>query len=307
MAIPKVLFLLSTLIFSGSLSAQSPYVLILGTAQDGGHPQAGCEKSCCKSTYDNPQEKHWVSSIALVDPQTNDRWIFDATPDFTDQFHLLKTKTNDFSGNLNGFFLTHAHIGHYTGLMNLGHEAMGANAAPVYAMPKMSEFLKNNGPWSQLVNYKNIELKPLQNQQIIKLNERISIQPFTVPHRDEFSETVGYRIMVDSKSLIFIPDIDKWSKWETSLNELVKSVDYALLDGTFFADGEIPRPMSEVPHPFVTETMDLLKNLSVNDRKKVHFIHLNHTNPLLDKTSDSYKQVLKNGFQIAETGNVLEL
>lgn len=306
MTIPKILFLLSILLNSGNLSAQNPYVLILGTAQDGGHPQAGCEKSCCKSTYDNPQEKHWVSSIALIDPQTNERWIFDATPDFTEQLHFLKTQTNDFSGKLSGIFLTHAHIGHYTGLVNLGHEAMGTKEIPVYAMPKMVEFLTNNGPWSQLVSYKNIELKPLKNQQILKLNERISIQPFTVPHRDEFSETVGYKIITNSKSLIFIPDIDKWSKWKTSLSEIVQSVDFALLDGTFFADGEIPRPMSEVPHPFVTETMELLKELSVENRAKVRFIHLNHTNPLLDKTSEAYKNVIKRGFQVAEIGNVIE-
>lgn len=293
------------LLLSSTSFAQNPYVLILGTAQDAGHPQAGCEKSCCKNTYDNQKIKHWVSSIALVDPQTKERWIFDSTPDFINQLHFLKAKTNDFSGNLSGIFLTHAHIGHYTGLMHLGHEAMGANYVPVYAMPKMAEFLKNNGPWSQLISYKNIELKPLKNQQLVKLNERISIQPFTVPHRDEFSETVGYKIIANNKALIFIPDIDKWSKWETPLSEMIKSVDFALLDGTFFADGEIPRPMSEVPHPFVTETMDLLKDLSADDRKKVRFIHLNHTNPLLDKTSGNYKQVLENGFQVAEIGNII--
>lgn len=97
MAIPKLLFLLSILLFGGSLAAQNPYVVILGTAQDGGHPQAGCEKSCCATTYRNPKEKHWVSSIALVDPQTNERWIFDATPDFTEQLHLSMSgmKIND--------------------------------------------------------------------------------------------------------------------------------------------------------------------------------------------------------------------
>lgn len=306
MAIPKVLFLISMLLFNGSLSAQNPYVLILGTAQDGGHPQAGCEKNCCLRTYNNSDEKHWVSSIALVDPQTNERWIFDATPDFTEQLYFLKTQTNDFSGNLNGIFLTHAHIGHYTGLMNLGHEAMGTKNTPVYAMPKMAEFLTNNGPWSQLVNYKNIELKPLQNQQVIQLNNRISVEPFVVPHRDEFSETVGYKIVANRKSLIFIPDIDKWSKWKTPLSKVVQSVAFALLDGTFYADGEIPRPMSEVPHPFVTETMDLLKDLSDENRNKVRFIHLNHTNPLLDKTSDAYSKVLENGLQVAETGNIIK-
>jgi pyrroloquinoline quinone biosynthesis protein B len=306
MAFRTIYLFFFLLAFSVNIFAQNPYVLILGTAQDGGHPQAGCEKSCCSRIYNNSSEKHWVSSIAIVDPETNERWIFDATPNFTEQLHFLKTQTKDFSGSLNGIFLTHAHIGHYTGLMNLGHEAMGTKNVPVYVLPKMAEFLRSNGPWSQLINYKNIEVKPLKNQKIVQLNDRISVQPFVVPHRDEFSKTVGYKITINNKSLIFIPDIDKWSKWRTSLSKLVESVDYALLDGTFYADGEISRPMSEVPHPFVTETMDLLKYLSPKNRNKVHFIHLNHTNPLLDKTSDAYNQVSKNGFRVAETGNVIE-
>ena len=44
--------------------------------------------------------------------------------------------------NLSGVFLTHAHIGHYTGLMNFGNEAMGTKELPVFCMPKMKSFFK---------------------------------------------------------------------------------------------------------------------------------------------------------------------
>ena len=64
--------------------------------------------------------------------------------------------------NLSGIFLTHAHMGHYTGLMWLGKEVMGAAKVPVHAMPRMAAYLRSNGPWSQLVKLENIELREMR-------------------------------------------------------------------------------------------------------------------------------------------------
>ena len=132
--------------------------------------------------------------------------------------------------------------------------------------------------------------------------------PFQVPHRDEFSETVGYRIEGPNRSAVFIPDIDKWSDWRTDLPELIKTVDYALIDATFYADGELPgRDMSKVRHPFVVESMALLGNLDIAERQKVWFIHMNHTNPLLDAGSEESREVKARGFNIAIEGLRLPL
>ncbi|MCP9768541.1 pyrroloquinoline quinone biosynthesis protein PqqB [Lacihabitans sp. LS3-19] len=286
--------------------AQNPYVIILGTAQDGGFPQAACMKECCKNIWVKPEKHIGVSCIALVDPISNEKWLFDATPDFSEQLYLLN-KTTENNKSLDGIFLTHAHIGHYTGLMNLGREVMGATETKVYAMPKMKVFLETNNPWSQLVSLQNISLENLEDGKEMVLNSRITVMPFKVPHRDEFSETVGYKIITNTKSLIFIPDIDKWQKWNKDLKELVKENDFLLLDGTFYKDGEIARPMSEVPHPFVTETMGLLADLPQNEKEKVHFIHLNHTNPLLNIKSKETIYTLKSGFKISKSGQVINL
>ena len=281
------------------VKAKSPYIFVLGIGQDAGVPQIGCDSPFCKKAWKDKKLQKMVSSIALVNPDTKERWIFDATPDFPEQFQLLKEITSDFSNNLTGIFLTHAHIGHYTGLMYLGRESMNSKDVKVYAMPRMKQMLETNAPWSQLVNIKNISLQTLENKQQIKLAENLTVEPFLVPHRDEFSETVGYKISANGKSLVFIPDIDKWQKWSETLEDVVKSNDYLLLDGTFYADGEINRPMSEVPHPFVSETMEFLKNLPPNERKKVYFIHFNHTNPLVQDDKKKIKEVKKNGFNIA--------
>lgn len=299
----KSLFCLiySLLLFTFA-TAQNPYVAVLGIGQDAGVPQMGCDSPFCKEAWKSPKLRQMVSSIALVNPKTNERWIFDATPDLPEQFQLLKTITGDFSNSLAGIFLTHAHIGHYTGLMYLGRESMGAKSVKVYAMPKMKQMLETNAPWSQLVSLKNITLQPIENKQNINIGESIYIQPVLVPHRDEFSETVGFRIMANGKSLIFIPDIDKWEKWSENLQDVVKANDYLLLDGTFFADGEINRPMSEVPHPFVSETMDLLKDLPLKERNKVHFIHFNHSNPLAHGNKQKIKEVKSKGFNTTFQG-----
>jgi pyrroloquinoline quinone biosynthesis protein B len=285
----------------------SPYLYVLGVAQDAGYPQAGCYKKHCMPGWQDSSLRQGAVSLGLVDPVTHQKYMFDATPNFPEQLFALDSEAPNDQYEFAGIFLTHAHIGHYAGLMFLGHEVMGASNVPVYAMPRMAQFLTDNGPWSQLVDYKNIILKPLHDNQTESLG-RIKVTPFLVPHRDEYSETVGYRIDGPNKSAIFIPDIDKWSDWQTDLSELASSVDYLLIDATFFADGELPdRDMSKVRHPFVTESMEVLNKLSREQRKKVWFIHMNHTNPLLDLNSIESQQVRSEGFNIATQGKRLDL
>ena len=187
--------------------------------------------------------------------------------------------------------------------MYLGREAIGAKETPVYAMPRMQTFLENNGPWSQLVSLKNIKIKPLAADSIIQITKNISIKPILVPHRDEFSETVGFVIITKNKRVLFIPDIDKWSKWQHNILEEVSQVDVALLDATFYQNGELPnRNMSEVPHPFIAETMDLFRNSK--EKSKIKFIHFNHTNPVMRQTKER-ADVLKQGFGVCTEGEVL--
>lgn len=275
-------------------------LIVLGNVQDAGSPHIACKKACCKDLFLQPDPSRKVVSLGLIDHKSQRTYLFEASPDIAEQLKLLKTHSGfDDQEIPNGIFLTHAHIGHYTGLMYLGKEATNAKAVNVFAMPKMAQFLKDNGPWSQLVSNDNISLKPLFTDSSVNFNH-IKITPFIVPHRDEYSETVGYRIDGPNKSVLFIPDIDKWSKWAHSIKAEIAKVDYAFLDGTFYDGEEInTRDISEIPHPFVIESMELFKSLSLEEKNKIHFIHFNHTNPLLVKDSKQSVRVLKEGFNIA--------
>ena len=288
-------------------SAARPYVVVLGVGQDAGVPQMSCDTPFCRSAWKTSSLRQMVSSIALVDPDSGKRWIFDATPDLPEQFELLRNITGDRSPSLTGIFLSHAHIGHYTGIMYLGRESMNSKNIPVYAMPRMTRMITQNAPWSQLVDLKNIELYHLADGEAVRLTKDLAITPFLVPHRDEFSETVGFRIESNDRTLLFIPDIDKWEKWDRPLADVLKTVDIALLDGTFFADGEIARPMSEVPHPFVTETIEMLRDLPLKERRKVYFIHFNHSNPIVQGKRDAVNRVRVSGMGVAQTRLKFEL
>lgn len=282
-------------------------LMILGVFQDAGSPQIGCNKSCCKSLYLNPDHKRQVVSLGLIDANNQKRYLFEATPDIRMQMKLLTLSDRE-KEVPDGIFLTHAHIGHYTGLMHLGKEAMDAEAVPVYVMPGMKNFLQSNGPWSQLILRKNIVLEELKSDVAIEMSENISITPILVPHRDEFSETVGYRIEGPNKSALFIPDIDKWAKWDKNILDEIRKVDYAFLDATFYSGKEIGnRDISEIPHPFIIESLELFSVFEPEERNKVIFIHFNHTNPVIDPNSVEAKKVLDQGFRIARMNDVFKL
>jgi pyrroloquinoline quinone biosynthesis protein B len=285
------------------------FIVVLGTAQDAGYPQAGCEKECCTAYWQGEETKKHITCLALVDRIKNKYWLLEATPDMAEQLHMIRSYLGDSAAPVPaGIFITHAHIGHYAGLMQLGREVMGIKAVPVFAMPRMDSFLRNNGPWSQLVKLENIQLKPLQEDSAVSLDGSFTITPLKVPHRDEFSETAGFVIESSRKRILFIPDIDKWEKWGRNIVDEIGKADIALLDGTFYKNGELPgRDMSEVPHPFVEETMRLFSGQPDSVKNKIVFIHFNHTNPLLKTLSEEKKKTVATGFGVAGEGMIIEL
>ncbi len=302
----RLLNLVTFLIISISVNSQSEYIYILGNTQDAGLPHIGCQHPFCEDNF-NVYEEHYTTSIAVVNSDLKKYILFEATPDITFQLNNLKKNIFDEFLLPESIYITHAHIGHYTGLMYFGREALGAKDLMVRVLPRMSSFLQNNGPWSQLVDINNIKIKEINFGLSTKELANIEITPVKVPHRDEYSETAGYIITGKNKKALFIPDIDKWEKWDRDLSELAKEFDFLLIDATFYDSKEINRDISEIPHPLVTETIDLLNGLDIENRNKVYFIHMNHTNMMLDPDSELSKLVTSKGFNIARLGQKLYL
>ena len=288
-------------IFFNLIYGQSEFIYILGNVQDAGLPHIGCQHKFCKEKF-NEFEEYFTTSIAVVDPLERKYILFEASPDLPYQLNYLEKEIFNEFLLPESIYITHAHIGHYTGLMYFGREALGAKNIMVKVLPKMGDFLKTNGPWNQLVDINNIQIQNLNFGLNTNELRNITVTPIQVPHRDEYSETAGFIIEGRNKKALFIPDIDKWEKWNKNLKQLVYEFDYLLLDSTFYDSDEINRDISEIPHPLVIETINLLDDLSREQKDKIYFIHMNHTNLMLDPKSELTKLVTDKGFNITRLG-----
>jgi len=312
-----------------------PYVLVLGTAQDGGLPQIGCEAECCAAARRDPGLARRVTSLLVVDPRgrsnggsnSGSRWLLDASPDLAEQVAAAADHPRGFEAPaadggrgplFDGIFPTHAHTGHYLGLAALGREAYGARGQRLFASERLEAFLEDNGPWSLSVGTGALELERLEPGRPLELADDITIEALLVPHRDEFSDTYAFVVRGPNASLLYLPDIDKWEAWDAwafdggaharRIEAVIAGVDHALVDGTFYDASEIPgRAMSEIPHPFVVESLARFAPLPEAERAKVVFTHLNHSNPVANPASDAARAVREAGMSVARDGQVFGL
>jgi pyrroloquinoline quinone biosynthesis protein B len=278
------------------------YLKVLGVAQDGGYPHAGCYKECCKEAWNDKNKRKLVSSLAIIDANSKQFWLLDISPDIKEQLHML-----DADFQLSGIFLTHAHVGHYIGLFQLGLEVMNVSNIPVYVMPQMKSFLESNSSLSYIIKMNNIKPIQMQDNKPVQLSNNINIEPFLVQHRNELSETVGFKIVTDKKSGIYLPDIDSWDK-ELNIIELIRNNDILFLDGTFYDKKELQnRDISKIPHPSILESIKHFKSLEKKEKNKIFFTHLNHTNKLFKKESSEYLLITLKGYNVADDGDTITL
>jgi pyrroloquinoline quinone biosynthesis protein B len=273
---------------------------VLGTAQDAGLPHIGCACDHCELA--RAEGRRELVSSAAIEGQTG-WWLLDATPDLPAQIHAQGSMPQ-------GIFLTHAHIGHYTGLMYLGREALGAEGMPIWCSPPLAEYLRTNGPWSQLVELGQIELREFRSDQPVELEEGLVLTPFRVPHRDEFSDTHGFEVRHHDPtaktmggSVVFLPDIDQWDKWDRSLESYFQPGAHLLIDGSFWSGAELPhRDLSEIPHPLVSHSVERFADSAAAQGATIRFIHLNHSNPLWNPDGPERAAVQAAGMRVAELG-----
>ncbi len=292
------------------MRGQGISVVALGTAQDGGIPQAGCQcPNCRRARRSWRHAARLPACLGLIDSGAGRAFLVDATPGLPEQLERLGGPGGGLAG-LAGVLLTHAHIGHYTGLVHFGREVMGTRDLPVWCTPAMADFLRENAPWSQLVHLGNVDLRAeAVPGKPFSLTEHLALTAFPVPHRNEFADTVGYRIQGPTRHLLYVPDIDRWELWDRGPAAEVSQVDLAILDGTFYSADELRsrgRDPREVPHPPIVETMDRLQ-AAVESGAQVFFTHLNHTNPVLRRGSRERAAVEGRGFHVIEEGAVFIL
>ena len=305
-----------------------PFLVVLGTVQDGGLPHAACHGPHCEAARNDPSRRRFVASLGIVLPETRKLYLVDATPDVVAQLALLSRYrepelppggTVDRSP-LDGVFLTHAHMGHYLGLAHFGFEAVHTRELHTWGTSRMLAFLRGNGPWDQLVAKENLELREMPVRDgpdldgspdfWVELGEGVAVAALPVPHRDEYSDTVAYLVRGPRRTVLYVPDTDGWGAWPRPLPEVLRDggVDVALLDGTFFSMDELPgRDINQVRHPLMRQTMDLLEESVRAGEVEVAFTHLNHSNPALDPDGPERREIERRGFRVLGEGEELGL
>jgi pyrroloquinoline quinone biosynthesis protein B len=304
-------------------------VTLLGTAQDAGLPQLGCRCANCTRALHDERSSRAVVSLGLINPNAGTNYIIDATPEFKKQLITLhelssrfitrgaqagvgarvggrasgKRSTNRSLG-LDGIFLTHGHMGHYLGLNQLGKEAYSSSLLPVYATKPMKKFLSGNQPYKDLIRNRNLDIRSITPGKVCLTEENLKITPLQVEHRGEYSDTVGYFIQGPNKRLLYVPDMDVIT---SNVIEMIQKSDIVLVDGTFYDKTELEgrREPGSVPHPYMIETIQLLEPYV--RRARIMFVHLNHTNPVLNPKSDEAKVLKSHGFGIAPEGWIVRI
>jgi len=290
-----------------------PYVRVIGTVQDGGLPHVGCTCERCEAARRDPRRRRLVASLAVVLPASGRVVLIDATPDLHEQLDLLADVRDAPAGvtdraPVDGVLLTHAHVGHYLGLAFFGYESMHTRDLPVWCTSRMAAFLRANGPWSLLVGRRNVELRETAPGEAVALGDGVTARAVPAPHRDEYTDTVGWRLEGPRRAVFYVPDTDGWDAWGRPLPEVLAGVDVALLDATFYSPDELPgRRVEEIGHPLVTDTMDRLQAEVDAGRLDVRFIHLNHTNPALDPASAAAREIDRRGYAVAAEGEEIGL
>ena len=300
---------------SPSAADRGPRVRVLGTVQDGGLPHAACSCSRCLTARSDPHRARLITSLALIVPEPPELFLIDATPDIRRQLDRLddvRPGPGDRVDRrpLDGVLLTHAHIGHYIGLGFFGFEAIHTRDLPVYCTAPMAEYLRANGPWSQLVDLNNVTLRPFRPGEALKLTPNLWVTPIAVPHRDEYADTVGFVVRGPTTSLLYVPDTDSWRAWDPPLPVVLEQeeIDVAILDGTFFSGDELPgRDPASIGHPLIRESLDLLEPLVRRTALSVYFTHLNHSNPALDPDGPERREIERRGFAVLAEGQEIPL
>lgn len=283
--------------------------VVLGILQDAGLPHAGCRCPRCAAAYAGSRPIEPAACLAILDtrpPGPARVWLIDATPDIRFQLNLLAPVLGPHParpGRLrqpDAIFLTHAHLGHVTGLAHLGPEAMSVEALPVYASAGLIALLQENRLWQPAVA--NLHLLALEAERPLPLAPDLTLTPLPVPHRDEWGVgTFAFSIQGPAASLLYLPDIDNWESWPAAQRWL-SAANVALVDATFYSRDELGgRP--PVAHPLVPDTLRFCTGLP----GRLLLTHLNHTNPLLDERSPERVAVEVAGVEIAYFGQQISL
>lgn len=214
-------------------------ITFLGTAANGGVPQADCRCSQCSGNIVR------LRSCLLLQ-FNNQNWVVDAGPDFKRQLESHHLKITD----LSGIIISHLHADHCIGLSELGFGK--SHNVPMFSHPAILKELRNHQMFGFLFNLNFATTPPKPKWLHFCL----------IPHDPNFT-TTAIVIQFRNRQILIATDIAKFSQ---GFIKLVLQSDLVVIDGTFLHQ-------SMHWHQSIEQTCKIVKGFT----KKLFFTHINHS------------------------------
>ena len=308
-------------------------ITILGSAAGGGFPQWNCNcRNCAGVRSGSVRAKARTQSSIFIRPDDLsgngiDGVLFNASPDILEQIRshpVLQPARALRDTAIAGVVLMDGQIDHATGLFMLRERG---SPLPLWCTDPVAEDLTEGNPVLRVLgHYCGVQ------------RERIALDgtPFTVPgvaglsfralpltskaapyspHRDHPvpGDNVGVTVtdQRSGKTLFYAPGLGEITP---SVFDAMASADCVLVDGTFWADDEMPRlglsrktarDIGHLPQSGAGGMIEWMARLPAPTRRML--IHINNTNPILDEDSAERATLTAAGIEVCEDNMQIEV
>jgi pyrroloquinoline quinone biosynthesis protein B len=296
---------------------------LIGTAAGGGVPQWNCACSVCQLCRSNPQRVTPRLQTQAVFSSDARRWfLINASPDLRLQIEgnpeLHPSPDRAASGGnrrgtpICGIVLTGADLDQVIGVLLLRE----FQPLTIYATPLVRRVLESNSFFQMLRRVRNQLTWADISPGVPFLLDGVTCLPIplggSLPYYAREFETgeagqasLGLVLESDGRRVAYTPSLPEITQeWL----DVYSSCDVILVDGTFWSDNELNRTHAATPNardighlPISGDdgTIALLRTVT---RPRKVFVHINNTNPILDRQSPEHAFVRNAGWEVASDG-----
>jgi pyrroloquinoline quinone biosynthesis protein B len=294
----------------------------LGTAAGGGFPQWNCACRNCHGVRSGTLRATPRTQSCIAISADNRRWfLVNASPDVRAQvesFPPLWPAEGVRGSGIAGVLLTNADLDHTLGLLILREGGRLLVHAPASVRRSLTEDFPVAGV---LGHYCGIDWRepPTELAELRDASGAPSgLQYAAIPlaghppryarHRGPSTgDVVGYRFVdaASGTSVVCMPDV---AAIDERAMRAIAGCDLLLLDGTFWSDDEMARAgvgattAAQMGHLPVGGAAGSLGRLSALGARRVVYVHINNTNPILVEDSDERRAVETAGAVVGEDG-----
>ena len=299
-------------------------ITVLGSAAGGGFPQWNCNCRNCAGVRSGTlrARARTQSSIFVRTDDAIDGVLFNASPDILEQIRsnpVLQPARALRDSAIAGVVLMDGQIDHATGLFMLRERG---SPLPLWCTDPVEEDLTQGNPVLRvLTHYCGVERHrialdgtafqvagaPGLSFRALALSSKAA--PYS-PHREQSvdGDNIGMLITDTARgtSVFYAPGLGQITP---AVFDAMCSADAVLVDGTFWADDEMPRlglskktarDIGHLPQSGAGGMIEWLARLPARTRRLL--IHINNTNPILDEDSAERATLVREHIEVCTDG-----